>query len=56
MASSNAATLGFSVYFGMSIFDETLDGQGARRGVAWCGLAFAVVGVLFLASSSVDAR
>jgi hypothetical protein len=49
MGSSNAATLAFSVVFGLRIFDESI-ASGGRAAVAYAGLSLAVVGVVVLAT------
>jgi uncharacterized membrane protein len=58
MGSSNAATLVFSVVFGLRIFDETIASDG-RAALAYAGLVLAVAGVVMLAartSSGEDTR
>jgi drug/metabolite transporter (DMT)-like permease len=50
LASSNALTLLTSVVLGFTVFEETVE-AGARRGLAFAGLALALAGVVSLASA-----
>ncbi len=52
MASNNAATLVFSVVFGVVVFDERLTRGGGQVAIALAGLAVAVIGVVTLAATS----
>jgi uncharacterized membrane protein len=51
MGSSNAATLVFSVVFGLRIFDESIASDG-RVALAYAGLVLAVAGVVMLAADT----
>jgi drug/metabolite transporter (DMT)-like permease len=57
MASSNSVTLFASVVLGIAVYNETLSKTGgAHLGAAWVGLALAIVGIAFLASSQAPAE